>query len=100
MTKQKETAMQPLGDRVVILPDASEEMATRSGILMPGQETNITGTVVSVGPGRTLDSGENLATFVQPGDHVLLGKFGHDDVVYAGVKYIIINEPMILAILA
>ena len=52
------TGLKPLGDRLVVKPTPREEM-TKSGIVLPdtAKERPQEGTVLSVGPGRTLDDG-------------------------------------------
>ena len=52
------TSLKPLGDRLVVKPSAREEM-TKSGIVLPDtvKERPQEGTILAVGPGRTLDDG-------------------------------------------
>ena len=53
------TKMQPLGDRVVILPTPREEM-TKSGIVLPdtAKEKPQEGKIIAAGPGRLTDEGK------------------------------------------
>lgn len=78
---------QPRRDGVLIAPKSREE-ETASGLLIP--ETASTradrGTVVAVGPGRTLEDGSKWPVAVKPGDEVLYGRYagtavGDDDLV-------------------
>ena len=57
-----ETKLKPLGDRLVVKPSAREEM-TKSGIVLPDtvKERPQEGTILAVGPGRTLDDGTKRA---------------------------------------
>ena len=50
--------IKPLGDKVLVQPSTSKE-TTAGGIVLPdtAKERPQEGTVISVGPGRTLDSG-------------------------------------------
>ena len=66
------TKLRPLGDRVVVKPTAREEM-TKSGIVLPdtAKEKPQEGTIVAVGPGKTLDDGSREAMDVSAGQKVL-----------------------------
>src|SRR5207244_10061778 len=61
--------LKPLGDRVVVKPKPKDEM-TSSGIVLPdtASEKPQEGSVLSVGPGRVLDSGKRVEMDVQVGD--------------------------------
>ena len=67
--------LNPLDDRVVVEPLSAEE-TTAGGIVLPdaAQEKPQRGSVVAVGPGRLLESGERAAVGVVVGDEVLFGK--------------------------
>ncbi|TMB48361.1 MAG: co-chaperone GroES, partial [Chloroflexi bacterium] len=54
-TVKAATQLKPLGDRLVIRPTPREEM-TKSGIVLPdtAKERPQEGTILAVGPGRTL----------------------------------------------
>ena len=60
--------IKPLADKVLVKPSQSGEM-TKGGIALPesAKERPQEGTVVSVGPGRTLDSGEKNVGFSERG---------------------------------
>lgn len=49
--------LQPVGDRVIVHPDASEEI-TKGGIIVPdnAREKPQTGTIVKIGEGRGIDN--------------------------------------------
>ena len=55
------------------------------------------GTVVAVGPGRLLDSGERAAMSVAVGDEVIYGKYGGTDIEVNGEDVKILRESDILA---
>ena len=61
----------PLDDRVVVRPNEAEE-TTAGGIVLPdaAKEKQQRGTVIAVGPGRMLDSGERSPVSVKVGDQV------------------------------
>lgn len=67
--------IQPLEDRVVILPD--DETATmRGGLYIPdtAKEKPTQGEVVAVGPGR-IEKGERVKMELAVGDKVIYGKY-------------------------
>ncbi|MEZ6129701.1 MAG: co-chaperone GroES [Planctomycetaceae bacterium] len=88
----------PLDDRVVVKPDDAEE-TTAGGIVLPdaAKEKQQRGTVLAVGPGRLLDSGERAAVCVEVGDKVLFGKYGGTEVEIDGEEVKILRESDILA---
>ena len=88
----------PLDDRVVVRPSEAEE-TTAGGIVLPdaAQEKPQRGTVVAVGPGRLLDSGERAAISVEVGDEILFGKYGGTDIEVDGEEVKILRESDILA---
>ena len=90
--------LNPLDDRVVIRPLDAEEK-TAGGIVLPdaAQEKPQRGSVVAVGPGRLLDSGERCAIAVSVGDEVLFGKYGGTDIEVEGEEVKILRESDILA---
>ena len=90
--------IRPLDDRVVVEPMAAEE-TTAGGIVLPdaAQEKPQRGTVVAVGPGKLLDSGERGELAVAVGDEVIFGKYGGTDIEVDGVDVKILRESDILA---
>jgi chaperonin GroES len=95
MAKNK---IRPLDDRVVVEPVEAEEM-TSGGIVLPStaKEKPQRGTVVAVGPGRMLDSGERGGVSVTVGDEVIYGKYGGTDIEVDGDEIKILRESDILA---
>ena len=90
--------VRPLDDRVVVEPLEAEEV-TAGGIVLPGaaQEKPQRGTVLAVGPGRLLDSGERGDLSVAVGDEVIYGKYGGTDIEIDGDEVKILRESDILA---
>ena len=88
----------PLDDRVVVRAHEAEE-TTAGGIVLPdaAKEKQQRGTVVAVGPGRLLDSGERCPASVQVGDEVLFGKYGGTEIEIDGQDVKILRESDILA---
>ena len=95
---KKKINIRPLDDRVVVEPLAAEE-TTAGGIVLPdtAQEKPQRGTVIAVGPGRLLDSGERGEMSVGVGDEVIYGKYGGSDIEVDGGEYKILRESDILA---
>ena len=93
-------SLKPLGDRVIVKPKAKEEM-TKSGLGLPdtASEKPQEGSVLSVGPGRMLDSGKRVDMEVKGGDTVLFAKYAGTEVKLDGEEYLVIRESDLLAII-
>lgn len=94
----KEIKLRPLEDRVVVEPNPAEE-TTAGGIVLPGtaQEKPQSGVVVSVGPGKLLDSGERGKLSVAIGDEVIYGRYSGSEIEIDGREVKILRESDILA---
>jgi chaperonin GroES len=86
-------------DRIVVKPQEAEAK-TAGGIVLPdsAKEKPLMGTVVSVGPGKMLDSGNRGTMSVKKKDVVLYSKYGGTDVEVDGTEYKIFRESEILGI--
>ena len=74
--------IQPLGDRVVVLPIEAEQM-TASGIVIHDTakgEKPQEGFVLAVGKGGIGKDSVNASEFLKVGDKVLFGKYAGDEV--------------------
>ncbi len=91
--------LRPLGDRVVVKPTPREEM-TKSGIVLPdtAKEKPQEGSILAVGPGRTLDDGTREAMDVQVGQKVLYAKYAGTEFKVDGEELLIVSQKDILAI--
>ena len=91
--------LKPLGDRVVVKPMSREEV-TKSGIVLPdtAKEKPQEGTVIAVGGGRVLDSGQRLAVDLKEGDRVLFAKYAGTEFKRAEEELLILSEKDILAV--
>lgn len=89
----------PLGDRLLIMPKASEDK-TASGIVLPdtAKEKPQEGEVISAGPGAKDDDGKRITMDVKPGDKVLYSKYSGTEVKIHGKEHLIIRESDVLAI--
>ncbi len=87
--------IQPLADRVLIEPQAAEEV-TVGGIIIPdsAKEKPLKGTVVAVGNGT-----KDEEMVLKAGDSVLYGKYAGTELELEGKKYLIMRQNDVLAIL-
>jgi chaperonin GroES len=90
--------LRPLDDRVVVEPEEAEE-TTAGGIVLPdtAQEKPQRGKVVSIGPGKLLDTGKRGELSVGVGDVVIYGKYSGSDIEVSGKDIKILREGDILA---
>jgi len=91
--------IRPLGDKVVVKASTAEER-TSGGIVLPdaAREKPQQGTVVAVGTGRLLESGERAAMSVKVGDTVIYSKYGGNEVKLDGEEYLILDQESIYAV--
>ena len=89
----KKMKLRPLDDRIVVEPVDAEQV-TAGGIVLPdsAQEKPQRGTVVAIGPGRLLDSGERGELSVAVGDEVIYGKYAGSDFEVEGCEVKILRE--------
>jgi chaperonin GroES len=94
------TTLKPLGDRLVVRPTAREEM-TKSGIVLPdtAKERPQEGTVLSVGPGRTLDDGTREAMDISVGQKVLFQKYAGTEFKLDEDELLILSQKDVLAVI-
>ncbi len=92
--------LQPLHDRIVVEAAEFEEKSA-GGIILPdsAKEKPLRGTVLAVGPGKTLDSGKTAPVDVKVGDTVLYGKYSGTEVTVDNKDYIILRADDVLAVL-
>lgn len=92
--------LQPLGDRVVVKPDADQDLRTQSGLVIPdtAKEKPQTGSVVAVGPGAFDDDGDRLPMDVKVGDTVLYSKFAGTEFKVDGVEHLVLSQRDLLAV--
>jgi chaperonin GroES len=92
-------SIRPLGDRVVVKPQAAEEK-TASGLYIPdtAKEKPQRGTVVAVGPGR-FENGAKIDMTVKEGDTVLYGKYAGTEITIDDQDVLIVRESDILGVI-
>jgi chaperonin GroES len=89
--------IEPLGDRVVLLPVDEGEQQYGS-IIVPdmGKEKPEMGEVLAVGEGRVTNDGAIIRNQLKEGQIVMVPKFGAQVVVVEGETYIIASENDVL----
>jgi chaperonin GroES len=92
--------LQPLGDRVVVEREESEQ-TTAGGIVLPDTAKNkpARGTIVAVGDGRLLDNGQRGAFQVKVGDRVLFSSYAGDEFKVGDQELLLMREDDILAVI-
>jgi len=85
--------IKPLADRVLVLPAQAEEKV--GGIIIPdtAKEKPQHGKVVAAGQGT-----KDEAMILKEGDEVLYGKYAGTELEYEGVKYLIMRQSDVLAV--
>ncbi len=93
------TSITPIGDRVVVQPEAAEEK-TSSGLFIPdtAQEKPQRGTVLFVGPGQ-IENGKHVGMTVKAGDTVLYGKYSGTEITLDSQDVLIMRESDILGVI-
>lgn len=96
---QHMTSIKPIGDRVVVKPEAAEEK-TSSGLYIPdtAKEKPQRGKVLFVGPGAVQD-GKKVDMTVKAGDSVLYGKYSGSEITLDGEEVLIMRENDILGVI-
>jgi chaperonin GroES len=91
--------IEPLADRIVVKRLEAEEK-TAGGIVLPetAKEKPKEGKIVSVGPGKILDSGERSKMQLKKGDRVLFASYAGTEVKIDGDEYLIMSEEDVLAV--
>jgi chaperonin GroES len=90
--------LKPLGDKVIV-KRVEAEAKSRGGIVLPdtAKEKPQRGKVVSIGPGKLLDSGSRGQLSVSVGDEVIYGKYSGTEIELDGRDVKILRETDILA---
>jgi len=99
-TKKKSTNLQPLGDRIVVEREESED-TTAGGIFLPesAKDKPSRGVVISVGEGRLLRDGTRCPLQLTAGDRVLFTSYGPDEIKVGDEMYLLMREDDVLAVI-
>jgi len=97
---KRKNKLQPLGDRVVVQREESEEK-TAGGILLPdtAKDKPARGTVISVGNGRLLDNGSRGSLQVKVGDRVIFSSYAGETFKVDDQELLLMREEDILAVI-
>jgi chaperonin GroES len=97
--KKTKVVLQPLGDKVVVERDASEEK-TAGGIYIPdaAKDKPSRGTVIAVGTGKLLDDGSRGPMQVKKGDRVLFTSYAPETIKLDEDELLLMSETDILAV--
>lgn len=98
--KKSKISLQPLGDRVVVKRDESDDV-TAGGIVLPSsaQDKPARGKIVSVGDGRLLDDGSRSTFQVKKGDRVIFSSYAGETFTVNDDELLLIREDDILAVI-
>ena len=99
MVKSK-IKLQPLGDRVVVQRDASEEVTT-GGIVLPdsAKDAPARGTGISVGDGIMMPDGSRVALQLTVGARVIFSSYGGEAINIDDEEYLLMRESDVLAVI-
>jgi chaperonin GroES len=99
MVKSK-IKLQPLGDRVVVQRDESEEVTT-GGIVLPdsAKDAPARGTVMSVGDGIIMPDGSRVALQLTVGARVIFSSYGGETINIDDEEYLLMRESDVLAVI-
>jgi len=97
---KKKSSLIPLGDRVVVEREESEQR-TAGGILLPdsAKDKPARGVVVSVGEGKCDDKGRRHPLQVKPGDRVVFTSYAGEAFKVGDDELLLMREDDILAVL-
>lgn len=97
--KKSKVTLQPLGDKVVVERDASEDV-TSGGIVLPdsAKDKPSRGTIIAVGTGKLLDDGSLGEMQVKKGNRVLFTSYAPETIEIDDVEYLLMSESDILAV--
>ena len=86
--------IQPVADRLLVLPAVAEEKI--GGIIIPdtAKEKPMHGKIVATGNGT-----KDEEMILKEGDEVLYGKYAGTELEYDGVKYLMMRQSDVLAII-
>lgn len=98
--KKSKVTLQPLGDKVVVERDVSEDR-TRGGIVLPdsAKDKPSRGTIIAVGTGKLLDDGTRGEMQVKKGDRVLFTSYAPEPIEIGDEEYLLMSESDILAVI-
>ncbi len=96
---REDLKIQPLGDRVLVEREQSEEV-TAGGIVLPdtAKDKPTSGKVLGVGDGRLLEDGTRSKLQVKVGDRVLFTSYAGESLKLGDRELLLMHEEDILAV--
>ncbi|PKB60935.1 MAG: co-chaperone GroES [SAR202 cluster bacterium Casp-Chloro-G4] len=98
MAKQAQVSFKPLGNKIVIKPNDSEDQLSAGGIYIPdtAKEKPQEGTVVAAGPGRQTEEGNRIPMELTVGDTVVYSKYAGTEYKEGDIEYLVLREDDVL----
>ena len=98
--KKTKVVLQPLGDKVVVERDTTEDK-TAGGIYIPdsAKDKPSRGTIIAVGTGKVLDDGSRGEMQVKKGDRVLFTSYAPETIKLDDDELLLMSETDILAVI-
>ena len=98
--KRSKVTLQPLGDKVVVERDSTEEK-TAGGIYIPdaAKDKPARGKIIAVGTGKLLDDGTRGKMQVKKGDRVLFTSYAPETIKLDEDELLLMSETDILAVI-
>ena len=93
----------PLGDRILVKPEVSGELKTKSGLILTDNASRgekVYGEVISVGAGLFSQTGNRIPLSVNIGDKVMYKKdLGGDKVTLDNEEYLLFHEHELIGVI-
>ena len=92
--------IKPLNDRILV-KRLEAEGKTKGGILLPetAKEKPKEGEVISVGPGKILESGKRQTLELKKGDKIIFESYAGTEIKVDGKEYLLMKEDDVLGII-
>ena len=92
--------LRPLGDKILV-KRLEAESKTKSGIVLPdtAKEKPKRGTILALGDGKRLETGERAAWNVKKGDEVIFASYAGTEIKVDGDELLILSEDEVLAVI-
>lgn len=98
--KKTKVKLEPMGDKVVVEREVLSDV-TAGGIVLPdsAKDKPSRGTIVAVGPGKTLDDGSRGELQVKVGDRVLFTSYAPETIEFDDQEWLLMSESDLLAVI-
>jgi len=92
--------IRPLGDKILVRR-AEADNISKGGIVIPesAKEKTNKGTILAIGSGRMLDSGERQQPEAKVNDNIIFSSYAGVEIKVDGENFLLIREDDILAII-